>query len=401
METPLEGLVVLDFSHALAGPYCTMLMAQYGARVYKIESATGDTGRTWGPPYTGSQASYFIGVNAGKKGVLIDLKRPEGLDLALRLMEKADVLIENMRPGTMDRLGLSYAKARERNPRLIYCAISGYGQNGPRRDEAAMDLILQASCGLISVTGSPGGEPARCGHSVADITAGMFALIGILMALNARHTTNQGQFVDVSMFDSMISAMASNFAYYIGSGIVAEPMGTAFQTIVPYRTFPTMDHRHLAVAVGSEKLWPPFCEALGRPDLTTIPEYANNFLRVKNRSVLEPLLAKIFMSHTADEMSARMTAQGVPNSPVRTIAEVVADPQSAVRRMFEPVIDSAGAEFKVTGTPVKLAATAGAVHGSAPYLGEHTKEALSELLQLNGSEVERLAESGVIVQAAG
>ena len=136
MSSPLDGLVVLDFSHALAGPYCTMLMAQYGARVYKIESATGDTGRTWGPPYTGSQASYFIGVNAGKKGVLIDLKRPEGLDLALRLMEKSDVLIENMRPGTMDRLGLSYAKARERNPRLIYCAISGYGQNGPRRDEA-------------------------------------------------------------------------------------------------------------------------------------------------------------------------------------------------------------------------------------------------------------------------
>src|SRR5580704_4705493 len=401
MPSPLEGLVVLDFSHALAGPYCTMLMAQYGGRVYKIESATGDTGRTWGPPFTGAQASYFIGVNAGKKGVLIDLKRPEGLDLALRLVEKADVLIENMRPGTMDRLGLSYAKARERNPRLIYCAISGYGQNGPRRDEAAMDLILQASCGLISVTGSPGGEPARCGHSVADITAGMFALIGILMALNARHTTNQGQFVDVSMFDSMISAMASNFAYYIGSGIVAEPMGTAFQTIVPYRTFPTKDYRHLAVAVGSEKLWPPFCEALGRPDLATVPEYATNFLRVKNRGVLEPLLAKIFMSHTADEMSARMTAQGVPNSPVRTIAEVVADPQSAVRRMFEPVIDSAGAEFKVTGTPVKLTATPGAVRGSAPYLGEHTKEALHELLQLNGSEVERLAESGVIVQAAG
>ncbi|HME10651.1 MAG TPA: CoA transferase [Bryobacteraceae bacterium] len=400
MPSALDGLTVLDFSHALAGPYCTMLLAQYGARVYKIESATGDTGRTWAPPFTGGQASYFIGVNAGKKGVLIDLKRPEGLDLALRLVEKADVLIENMRPGTMDRLGLDYRKVQARNPRLIYCAISGYGQNGPRRDEPAMDLILQASCGLISVTGSPGGEPARCGHSVADITAGMFALIGILMALNARHTTNLGQFVDVSMFDSMISAMASNFAYYVGSGIVAEPMGTAFATIVPYRTFPTAD-RHIAIAVGSEKLWPPFCKALERPDLASMPAYSTNALRVKNRAVLEPLLTEIFARHTAEEWSGRLGARGVPNSPVRTIDEVFADPQSAVRHMFEPVIDSAGAEFKVTGCPVKLAATPGAVRGPAPHLGEHTKQALRDLLELNGSDVERLAASGVIVQAAG
>jgi crotonobetainyl-CoA:carnitine CoA-transferase CaiB-like acyl-CoA transferase len=399
MGSALDGLTVLDFSHALAGPYCTMLLAQYGARVYKIESNTGDTGRTWAPPFTGGQASYFIGVNAGKQGVLIDLKKPEGLDLALRLIEKADVLIENMRPGTMERLGLGYAKAQARNSGLIYCSISGYGQNGPRRDEPAMDLILQASCGLISVTGSPGGEPARCGHSVADITAGMFAMIGILMALNARHTTKQGQCVDVSMFDSMISAMASNFAYYEGSGLVAEPMGTAFQTIVPYRTFPTADHRHLAIAVGSEKLWPPFCEALGRADLASVPEYATNALRVKHREVLEPLLTEIFISHTAADLSARFTAHGVPNSPVRTIDEVVADPQSSVRRMFEPVIDSAGAKFNVTGCPVKLTATPGAMRGSAPYLGEHTKHALHELLQLSETEMVRLAADGVIVQA--
>ena len=398
MPSALEGLIVLDFTHALAGPYCTMLLAQYGARVFKIESSTGDTGRTWGPPFTGTQASYFIGVNAGKKGVLIDLKRPEGLDLALRLIEKADVLIENMRPGTLDRIGLSYSKAQARNPRLIYCSISGYGQNGPRRDEPAMDLILQASCGLISVTGAPGGEPARCGHSVADVTAGMFAMIGILMALNARHTTGQGQLVDISMFDSMISAMASNFAYYCGSGIVAEPMGTAFATIVPYRTFPTAD-RHIAIAVGSEKLWPPFCQAVGRPDLASIPEYATNALRVKHRDVLEPLLFEIFARHTAAELSARLTAQGVPNSPVRTIDEVVADPQSAVRRMFEPVVDSAGAKFDVTGPPIKLANTPGAVCGSAPYLGEHTNETLSELLHLDASELHRLTAAGVIIHS--
>jgi crotonobetainyl-CoA:carnitine CoA-transferase CaiB-like acyl-CoA transferase len=372
-----------------------MLLAQYGARVYKVESATGDTGRTWGPPFTGAHASFFIGVNAGKKGVLIDLKRPEGLDLAMRLIEKADILIENMRPGTLERLGLGYAPARTRNPRLIYCSISGYGQDGPRRDEPAMDLILQASTGLISMTGSPGGEPARCGHSVADITAGMFALIGILMALHARQASGVGQFVDVSMFDSMISAMASNFAYYAGSGIVAKPLGTSFATIVPYRTFPTAD-RHIAIAVGSEKLWPPFCEAIGRHDLASLQEYSTNALRVKNRGILEPLLVEIFGRHTAEEWSARLSLHGVPNSPVRTIDEVVADPQSAVRRMFEPVIDSAGASFPVTGTPIKLSATPGFVPGPAPNLGEHTNQALAELLGLDASDLERLAASGVI-----
>lgn len=187
MDSVLDGLLVLDFSHALAGPYCTMLLASYGATVYKIESpGGGDAGRSWGPPYTGQDASYFLGLNASKQGLAIDLKYPAGVELCLQLIEKADVLLENMRPGVMDRLGLSYAAARARNPRLIYCSISGYGQNGPRRDDAAMDLILQASSGLISVTGTPEGHLARCGHSVADITSGMFALIGILMALRVR-----------------------------------------------------------------------------------------------------------------------------------------------------------------------------------------------------------------------
>src|SRR3984893_4628276 len=211
MESALDGLKVLDFSHALAGPYCTMLLAQYGAEVYKVEAAGGgDIGRGWGPPVTGGQASFFVGGNTGKRGVSIDLKRPEGIELCLRLAERADVLLENYRPGTMERLGLGFQAVHRRNPRLVYCSISGYGQDGPSRDEPAMDLILQASCGLISVTGTPDGEPARCGHSVADITAGMFSLIGVLMALRARDRSGEGQFVDVSMFDGMISAMASN-----------------------------------------------------------------------------------------------------------------------------------------------------------------------------------------------
>ncbi|MBI1789241.1 MAG: CoA transferase, partial [Acidobacteria bacterium] len=212
MASALEGLRVLDFTHALAGPYCTLLLADYGATVYKLESPDGgDMGRGWGPPFAGNQASFFLGLNRGKYGLSIDLKRREGLDLCLRLIEKMDVLIENFRPGAMDRLGLGYADVQPRNPGLIYCAISGYGQNGPSRDEAAMDLIVQASSGLVSITGTEEGEQVRSGYSVADVTAGMFAVIGILLALRSRDQTGKGQLVDVSMLDGMISTMSSNF----------------------------------------------------------------------------------------------------------------------------------------------------------------------------------------------
>ena len=196
MGAPLDGLTVIDFSHALAGPYCTMLMAAYGARVYKIEGVeTGDMGRTWGPPFVGGEAAYFLGINAGKRAVSIDLKHPRGLALCRDLIARADIVVENMRPGAMERLGLGYAAAAELNPRLVYCSISGYGQNGPSRDDAAMDLIMQAACGLVSVTGTPDGGLARCGHSVADVTAGMFALIGTLMALRVREPTGRGRTV--------------------------------------------------------------------------------------------------------------------------------------------------------------------------------------------------------------
>ncbi len=396
--TALGGLTVLDFSHALAGPYCTKLLADYGADVYKIESPEGDIGRGWAPPFTNGEASYFLGINPGKLGVSIDLKRPGGVDLCLRLIEEADVLVENLRVGTLERLGLGYAAASARNPKLVYCSISGYGQDGPSREQPAMDLILQASSGLISVTGSKRGEVARCGHSVADITAGIFALTGILMALRARETTGAGQFVDVSMFDSMISAMASNFANYEGTGVVPSPLGTAFATIVPYRTFPTAD-REIALAVGSEKLWTGFCKAIGHPEIERHPDYVTNAVRVKNRGVLEPMLVDILRSATAAEWVRRLSAEGVPCSPVRTLNEVTGDPQAAARGMFVPVEHPVAGSFLVTGPPVKLSATPGAVRGPAPQLGEHTREALARLLDLTEPELDPLEAAGVISQA--
>jgi formyl-CoA transferase/CoA:oxalate CoA-transferase len=400
MPQPLSGIRVLDFSHALAGPYCTLLLADYGATVYKVEPAEGgDIGRGWAPPFTGDQASYFLGLNSGKFGVSINLKDREGVELCLRMMEKVDVVLENYRPGTMDRLGLGYEPARARNPRLIYCSISGYGQNGPSRDESAMDLILQASSGLISVTGTMDGEQVRCGHSVADITSGMFALIGILMALRARDQSGKGQFVDVSMFDSMISAMTSNFANYLGSGVLPRPMGTAFSTIVPYRTFPTQD-REIAVAVGSEKLWATFCQAIGHGELVNHPDYANNALRVKYRDVLEPMLAAIFRQDTSDHWYRRFNAAGFPCSPVLTVDEVVHHPQSAVRGMFPVVAHPTAGRVTVTGPPVKFSETPGEVRSAAPLLGQHTREVLSDLLEIGGPELDRLESKGVILNAA-
>ncbi|HYM12492.1 MAG TPA: CoA transferase, partial [Bryobacterales bacterium] len=275
MRYPLDDLKVLDLSHALAGPYCTLLLAHYGARVYKLEPpGAGEMGRAWGPPFTGGESSYFLGLHPNKLGLSIDLKKPQGLALARRLIEKVDVVVENFRPGSLARLGLGFEQVRPSNPRLIYCSISGYGQDGPSRDLPAMDLILQAASGLISTTGVAGGETVRCGHSVADITAGMFAAIGILMALHARERTGAGQFIDVSMLDGLISAMGSNFANYLGSGVVPGPLGTAFNTIVPYRTFSTAD-RDIAIAAASDKLWAALCRAIDRPDLAGDPRYAS------------------------------------------------------------------------------------------------------------------------------
>lgn len=392
MPAPLEGIRVLDFSHALAGPYCTLLLADYGAEVYKLESRTGDMGRGWGPPFAGGMAHFFIGLNRGKRGISIDLKQPEGIDLCLRLIDGMDVLIENFRPGAMDRLGLGYQAMRARNPRLVYCSISGYGQDGPSRDEAAMDLVMQAASGLLSITGTEEGESVRCGYGVTDVTSGLFAVIGILLALRARERTGLGQYVDVSMLDSMISTMSSNYMSYLGSGVVPRPMGTAFPTVVPYRCFHAQD-RQIAIAVGSEKLWSAFCRAIDRPELERHPDYASNAQRIRNRAVLEPLLDAVFRERPVDEWIARLHAAGVPASPVRNFAEVSEHPQSGVRRMFPEL-----GPHRVTGTPVKLSATPGRVGLPAPLLGEHSGDALRELLGLDDAAVEALSARGVIFQ---
>jgi crotonobetainyl-CoA:carnitine CoA-transferase CaiB-like acyl-CoA transferase len=394
LQPPLTGLRVLDFSHALAGPYCSLLLAHYGANVYKLEAPdSGDIGRKWGPPFYGDTATFFLGLNCGKRSISIDLKSPEGVSLCLQVMEKVDVVLENFRPGTLTRLGLGYDQVRSRNAKLIYCSISGYGQNGPSRDYPAMDLIVQASSGLISMTGTMEGEQVRCGHSVADVSAGMFAVIGILMALQSRSQTGLGQFVDVSMFDSMISSMASAFSNYLGSGVAPRPLGTAFSTIVPYRTFPTAD-RDIAIAVASDKLWFNFCEAVGRPELTDHPDYRTNALRIKNRDALETMITALLRLENADHWFNKLSTAGVPCSLVRTIAEVANDPHSAIREMF-PQLENIEKSF-VTGLPIKFSASPGRVSCGPPDIGQHSRDILSELLEISPKKLDQLESAGII-----
>ena len=388
---PLEGIRVLDFSHALAGPYCTLLMADYGASVYKLEAPGGsDMGRGWGPPFVGGHAAFFMGLNRGKRGIAIDLKKPEGVELCLRLAEKMDVLIENFRPGTMERLGLGYEAVRARNGELIYCSISGYGQDGPSRDEAAMDLIVQCSSGLVSMTGTEAGEQVRCGYSVADVTAGMFSAIGILMALRARERTGVGQYVDVSMQDCMISAMSSNYMTFLGSGVSPRPLGTGFPTVAPYTVFQGSD-RGFALAVGSEKLWSAFCGAIGRLDLERHPAYATNALRCINRAAMEAELTMVFELRRAEEWIAVLRAAGIPCTLVRTFDEVAADAHSEARAMF-PEVEG----HRVTGTPVKMSATPGGPSTGAPQPGEHSRETLGELLGMDAAAMDEMVDRGIV-----
>lgn len=394
----LSGIRVLDFTHALAGPYCTLLLADYGAEVYKLEARDGDMGRGWGPPFVGGMSSVFLGLNRGKRGISIDLKHPDGLDLCLRLIDRMDVLIENFRPGAMERLGLDFETVHKRHPSLVYCSVSGFGQKGPSRDDAAMDLVVQSSSGLLSITGTPEGESVRCGYGVTDATAGLFSVIGILLALRAREKTGRGQYVDVSMLDGMISTMTSNYMSYLGSGAVPVPMGTGFPTVVPYRVFHTMD-RSVAIAVGSEKLWSAFCRALERQDLECHPDYATNAKRIANRGPIESIIEGIFMQRPGVEWMERLRSAGVPCSLVRNFADVAEDPQCELREMFPSIEHPVAGKHRVTGVPVKLSETPGGLTTSAPLLGQDTRAVLKEFFGLEDATLNDLASRRVIFES--
>jgi formyl-CoA transferase/CoA:oxalate CoA-transferase len=393
---PLEGLTVLDLSHALAGPFCSTMLADFGADVIKLEpKGEGDIARAWSPALPGGDRSYFVSLHRNKKGIAIDLKRPEGKELFFRLVEHADVVLENYRRGALERLGLDYEAARHRNPGIIYCSISGFGQDGPYRDRAALDLILQAESGMISVTGDPDGHGARCGVSIADMTAGMYAAYGIMLALRVKERTGRGQAIDVSMLEGQLSLLGTMIGGYLADGEIPRPMGTAYKALLPYQTFRTRT-RDLALAVGSEKLWKIFCPVIGAPELANDPRYRTNADRSKNRESLIARLQEIFLTRTYEEWEALLLANGVPVGAINNLAEVVDHPQVKARNALVEMDHPRAGKVRLVGVPIRLSETPGAVRTPAPLLGEHTDEVLTSRLGLSADALRSLREAGAI-----
>ena len=400
MQLPLEDVKVLDLSHALAGPFCSTLLADYGAQVIKIEPpAPGDIARAWGSPMPGGETAYFVSLHRNKKGIVVDLKHPQGKGLFLRMVERCDVVLENYRVGALSRLGLDYEIARKRNPGIVYCSISGFGQDGPYRDRAALDLILQAESGMISVTGEPGSGGARAGVSIADLTAGMNAAFGIMLALRVKERTGQGQSIDVSMLEGQLCLLGTMIGSYLASGQVPAPLGTAYKALLPYQTFRTKT-RDLALAVGSEKLWKIFCPVIGCPELAADPRFRSNGARDANRQSLVTKLQEVFLTRTYEDWEALLVENGIPVGTVNSIAEVVRHPQVKARGALVEMDHPSVGKVQVVGVPVRLSATPGSVRIPSPRLGQHTDEVLRELLDLSAPEIAALRAAGAIGDAA-
>jgi crotonobetainyl-CoA:carnitine CoA-transferase CaiB-like acyl-CoA transferase len=396
MRLPLEDVTVLDLSHALAGPFCSTMLADFGARVIKLEpKGAGDIARAWGTPLPGGETAYFVSLHRNKQGIEVDLKHPDGKALFFKLAQHADVVLENYRTGALERLGLSYEEARARNPGIIYCSVSGFGQDGPYRDRAALDLILQAESGMISVTGEEGGRGVRCGTSVADMTAGMYAAFGIMLALRVKEKTGRGQAIDVSMLEGQMSLLGTMIGGYLADGELPEPMGTAYKALLPYQTFRTKT-RDLALAVGSEKLWQVFCPVIGRPELANDPRYRRNVDRAKNRATLIPILQDVFLTKTYEEWEAIFLPEGIPFGAINNIEQVVNHPQVKARGALVEMNHPRAGNVRMVGAPVRLSETPGSVRTPSPMLGEHTSEVLRDLLGMSAAEVDALRSHGVI-----
>jgi formyl-CoA transferase/CoA:oxalate CoA-transferase len=396
MAMALDDVTVIDVSHALAGPFASTMLADFGATVIKIEPpGSGDIARQWGPPFYGGESAYFVNLNRNKQSVEIDLKHPTGRDLFFQLLDRADVVLENLRVGTVQKLGIDYDRARARQPRIIYCSVSGFGQDGPYRDRAALDLIVQAESGMISVTGEPGGHGVRCGISIADIAAGMFAAFGITTALHARGKTGQGQFIDVSMLEGQLSLLSGVIGTYLADGIVPEPMGTAYAALLPYQTFRTKT-RDIAVGVGSDKLWRRFCPLLGLDGLAADPRYVTNAARHANRQALIDTLQQTFLTKTYEDWEAILMPHGIPMGAINTIDHVVDHPQVAARGAIVRCEHPAAKTVRVVGPPVRMSETPGTVRTPAPRLGEHTDTVLRERLGVSDDDLAALRRAGVI-----
>jgi crotonobetainyl-CoA:carnitine CoA-transferase CaiB-like acyl-CoA transferase len=392
----LDDITVLDLSHALAGPFASTLLADYGANIIKIEPLEGDIARAWGPPFYGSETAYFVNLNRNKRSIAVDLKHPDGRAIFFRLLETADVVLENLRVGAVARLGVDYPRASERQPRIVYCSISGFGQDGPYRDRAALDLVVQAESGMISITGESGGRGVRCGVSIADITAGLYAAFGVMTALHARERTGRGQYVDVSMLEGQLAILSGMIGAYLADRVVPQPMGTAYGALLPYQTFRTRT-RDIAIGIGSDRLWRTFCPLVGVAHLTDDPRFVTNAARNANRTTLIKALQEAFLTRTYDEWEAILLPAGIPVGSINTIDRVVTHPQVAARRALVECTHPVAGIVKSVAPPVRFSDTPGALRMPAPLLGQHTEQILRERLGMPRDVIERLARDRVIV----
>ena len=393
---PLSGITVLDLSRVLSGPYCTMQLADMGARVIKIERpGAGDDTRAWGPPFIKGESAYFLSINRNKESITLNFKHPEGRKILDDLIARADILVENFRPGTMDDMGLGYEALHARHPRLIYTSISGFGHTGPARERAGYDAVLQGEAGIMSITGPAEGSGYKVGIAIADLASGLFAAQGTLLALYAREKTGVGQHVDVAMLDSVAALLTYQAGIYFANGEPPKRAGNAHPTVAPYETFRAKDG-DVILAAGNDDLWKKFCKVADLEAHVADPRFATNRERVRNYAALRPIVAEAFLTKTRDQWLALLNDAGIPAGPVRDLHEVLTDEQLIARDMVHTLQHATAGMVQVLGVPVKLSDTTGSVRTPPPALGEHTDRVLTEYLGLSPAKVTELRSARVL-----
>jgi glutaryl-CoA transferase len=370
MEAVLSDVVVIDLSRVLAGPYCTMMLGDLGATVIKVEHpGKGDDTRHFGPPYIAGESAYYLGLNRNKQSILLDFSTPEGKERLLKLVSTATVLVENFRPGSLERQGLGYEALHAINPGLIYCSISGYGQTGPYASRPGYDFVAQAESGLMSVTGEIDGDPQRVGSPVGDVSAGMFACMSILAALRVRDHTGKGQYIDISLLETTISLLSNVSSNYLISGEEAQRFGNGHPNIVPYQAFHTEDG-YVVVSCGNDRLYQALCHLLAREDLAADPRFATNPQRVRNRKELVPVLQEEFLRRRTDEWLPELRAAGIPCGPINTVSQIFNDPHIQARGVVWECEHPTAGKIKLSGSPMHLSETPTRLYKAPPLLGE-------------------------------
>ncbi len=370
MEAALSDVVVIDLSRVLAGPYCTMMLGDMGATVIKIEQpGKGDDTRHFGPPYVAGESAYYLGLNRNKRSITLDFNNPEHKKRLFELVSKTTVLVENFRPGMLERQGLGYETLRAMNPGLIYCSISGYGHDGPYAMRPGYDFVAQAESGIMSVTGEVEGDPQRVGSPVADVSAGLYACMSILAALHVREKTGKGQHIDISLLEAAVSLLSNVSSNFLISGEEAQRYGNGHPNIVPYQAFRTQDG-YIVVSCGNDRLYQTFCRLLGREDLATDPRFATNPQRVRNREELVPILQELFLQRETGDWLTALRAAGIPCGPINTVSQVFSDPHLQARGFIWECEHPTAGTIKLSGSPIRLSETPTRLYKAPPLLGE-------------------------------